>query len=70
MVFVPFATAGATDARQYENICDTCLRFSPFLAPESDTKTGVHGTNERISLRTYAQGIRVLIELMTSSCIQ
>ena len=70
IVFVPLATVGATDARQYENICDTCLRFSPFLAPESDTKTGVHGTNERISLRTYAQGIRVLIELMTSSCIQ
>ena len=70
VVFVPFATAGATDARQYEAICDTCLRFSPFLAPESDTVTGVHGTNERLSVRAYAQGIRVLIRLMTLSCIE
>ena len=69
VVFVPFATAGATDARQYENICDTCLRFSPFMAPESDTKAGVHGTDERISVRAYAQGIRVLIELMQLACM-
>ena len=69
VVFVPFATAGATDARQYENICDTCLRFSPFMAPESDTKAGVHGTDERISVRSYAQGIRVLIELMQLACM-
>ncbi len=68
VVFFPFATAGATDARQYEQICDTCLRFSPFMSPESDTKTGVHGTNERISLRTYAQGIRTLITFMKRVC--
>jgi len=68
VVFVPFATAGATDARQYEEICDTCLRFSPFFVPESDATTGVHGTNERISLRSYAHGIRVLIELMQQTC--
>ena len=68
VVFFPFATAGATDARQYEQICDTCLRCSPFMSPEADTKTGVHGTDERISLRTYAQGIRTLITLMRGVC--
>ena len=26
---VPSLTAGATDAHQYERICDTCLRCSP-----------------------------------------
>ena len=63
VLFVPALTAGATDARQYECICDTCLRCSPFMA-EPDDITGVHGTNERIPIRSYAQGIRVLIRLM------
>ena len=64
VVFVPSLTVGATDAHQYERICDTCLRCSPFMAESSDVLTGVHGTNERIPIRSYAQGIRVLIRLM------
>ena len=68
VVFIPLSTAGATDAHQYEEICDTCLRFSPFMSPEGDTHTGVHGTNERISLRAYAHGIRALIAYMQKLC--
>ena len=64
VVFVPSLTAGATDAHQYERICDTCLRCSPFFAEEEELRTGVHGTNERLPIRSYAQGIRVLIRLM------
>ena len=62
--FIPSITAGATDAHQYESICDTCLRCTPFLSDEEETRRGVHGTNERIAVRTYLQGIRVLIRLM------
>ena len=64
VLFVPALTTGATDARQYECICNTCLRCSPFMAEPDDVLTGVHGTNERIPIRSYAQGIRVLIRLM------
>lgn len=64
VVFVPSLTAGATDARRYERICDCCLRFSPFMAETDELRTGVHGTNERLPIRSYAQGIRVLIRLM------
>ena len=64
VVFVPSLTVGATDAHQYERICDTCLRCSPFMAEPEDVRTGVHGTNERLPVRSYAQGIRVLIRLM------
>ena len=64
VLFVPGLTAGSTDARQYEHICDTCLRCSPFIAEPDDVHMGVHGTNERIPIRSYAQGIRVLIRLM------
>ena len=69
VVFVPALTAGATDAHNYEIICDTCLRCSPFMASPEDVAQGVHGTNERISLRSYAQGIRVLIHLMDAAAI-
>ena len=69
VVFVPSLTAGATDAHHYEIICDTCLRCSPFMAPPEDVARGVHGTDERISLRSYAQGIRVLIHLMDIAAI-
>lgn len=64
VVFVPSMTVGATDAHQYEQICDTCLRCSPFMAEPEERTSGVHGTNERLSVRSYLQGIRVLINLM------
>ncbi|MCR5577097.1 MAG: M20/M25/M40 family metallo-hydrolase [Oscillospiraceae bacterium] len=62
--FVPAMTVGSTDARRYERICDCCLRCSPFMTEAEDARSGVHGTNERLPLRSYAQGIRVLIRLM------
>lgn len=68
VVFIPSISAGATDARQYENICSVCLRCAPFLSEAAETAGLVHGTNERISQRSYIQGLRVLIRIMESSC--
>jgi len=64
VVFIPCATVGATDARHYECICDTCLRCSPFMVEAAEAESGVHGTNERIPVRSYVHGLRVLISLM------
>lgn len=64
VVILPSMTAGATDAHHYEQICDTCLRCSPFMGNEDEVARGVHGTDEKLSLRAYAHGIRVLIHLM------
>ncbi len=64
VVFVPSMTVGATDAHRYECICDACLRCSPFITEPEEARRGVHGTNERLPVRSYAQGIRVLIRLM------
>ena len=61
---VPSLTAGATDAHQYERICDTCLRCSPFIVDKSLARSGVHGTDEHIPVRSYLQGIRVLMRIM------
>ena len=61
---VPSLTAGATDAHQYERICDTCLRCSPFMVEKELARSGVHGTDEHIPIRSYLQGIRVLMRMM------
>ena len=68
IVFVPSVNTTATDARSYEGICDCCMRFEPFLEDPEIRAKGVHGTNERISVRTYLQGIRVLIRMMDQAC--
>lgn len=69
IVFVPSVNTTATDARSYEEICDCCMRFGPFLEQEDIRAAGVHGTNERISVRAYLQGIRVLISMMERTCL-
>ena len=68
IVFVPSVNTTATDARSYEGICDCCMRFEPFLEDQEIRAMGVHGTNERISVRAYIQGIRVLIRMMDETC--
>ena len=57
-------TVVPTYAHQYQQRCCPCLRFSPFMAESEEASSGVHGTNERILVLAYLQGIRVLIDLM------
>lgn len=67
VVWVPSFVCGGTDSVRYEDICGSILRVCPFRpAPEEESR-GVHGVNERISKRTYAQGIRVLIRLLENT---
>ncbi len=64
VVWVPSFVCGGTDSVRYEGVCGSIMRVCPFRpAPEEEAR-GVHGVNERISRRTYAQGIRVLIRLL------
>lgn len=69
LMFIPAQNRGATDCRNYESICRCCLRFGPFLEEEDLSAEGIHGTNERISIRAYLQGIRVLIKFMEETCL-
>ena len=69
LIFIPAQNKGATDARWYERVCRCVLRFGPFLEEEEISREGVHGVNERISVRAYAQGIRVLTHLIGITCI-
>ena len=70
LIFVPAQNRGATDARNYEDLCRCVMRFGPFLEEEDVSREGIHGTNERISVRAYLQGIRVLIRMMETTCFQ
>ena len=61
---------GGTDAHHYECVCDTCLRYCPFMGEPEDVEKGVHGTNEKLPLRSYRQGIRIMTYLMEHTVIQ
>ena len=67
VVWVPSFVCGGTDSVRYEDVCGSILRVCPFRpAPEEESR-GVHGVNERISRRAYAQGVRVLVRLLENT---
>jgi carboxypeptidase PM20D1 len=65
LAVLPALSTGATDAKSYEGVCDSCLRCSVFVATDEDVRRGVHGTDERIERVSYMQGIRALITFMS-----
>ncbi len=48
---IPYVMTGGTDARHYQRICDTCVRFSPVVYGPAQMK-GMHGLNEYLD--TYS----------------
>lgn len=44
----PYVMTGATDARNYQEICDTVVRFAPVVYGPEQMK-GMHGLNENIT---------------------
>ncbi|MCQ2463396.1 MAG: M20/M25/M40 family metallo-hydrolase, partial [Clostridia bacterium] len=54
---VPFMVMGGTDAYNYEPICENIYRYGPFVV-----NTGLllctHATNERIPVKTMADGLK------------
>ena len=66
---VPSIVCGGTDSVRYEGVCDQLLRFTPFRPDPEELSRGVHGVNERIERRVYAQGIRVIIALLARTAL-
>lgn len=64
-LIAPSLVLAATDSRHYENIADNSYRFQPFYLLESDLER-LHGSNERIAIQTYLQGIRFYQQLITN----
>jgi carboxypeptidase PM20D1 len=62
----PALVVGGTDARHYTVVSDAVYRFRPFLF-ESDSLTRIHGTDERIAIDVFAQGIRFHVRLIQNA---
>ncbi len=59
----PGLMIAASDSRHYGKVADNAYRFNPIrLTPE--LLTGFHGTNEKISVVDYAQGVRGYIRII------
>ena len=48
---IPYVMTGGTDARVYQRICGTCVRFAPVVYGPAQMK-GMHGLNEYLD--TYS----------------
>ena len=66
VVALPFLVLGGTDARHYALVTPRLYRLSPFLFEKGDLKR-VHGTNERLAVVNFANGIRFVRRLLESS---
>jgi carboxypeptidase PM20D1 len=63
IVTAPGLTLAGTDSKHYEKVSDNAYRFNPMKITPPDL-TGIHGTNERISLDNLVRATRFYIELM------
>ena len=67
VLVAPGIAATPTDCRNYVGLTKNCYRFTPIWTKPEDV-IRVHGVNERISVKNYAQGVEFFLDLIQSSC--
>jgi len=67
-VVTPWIVVGATDSRHYAGLTPNVLRFVGATIRTEDVGT-IHGTNERIGLRAYADAVRVYVQLLKNAAL-
>lgn len=60
----PYVVTGATDARFYSKICDSCVRFAPVVYGPEQMK-GMHGLNENIECNTLQGAVDFYKKIIT-----
>lgn len=65
-VVSPNLVVGATDGRYFTPICKNIYRFIPVRLQSEDLKR-IHGTNEQISIKNYAECVRFYVQLIRNS---
>ncbi|WP_019989232.1 M20 family peptidase [Rudanella lutea] len=65
-VVAPYLMLGATDARFYRSICPNVYRFMPIRMTDETLKLP-HGTNERVSVKDYADMVRFYVTLIQNT---
>lgn len=66
VVVAPSLMIGATDSRYFDGMSDSVLKFGPVRARPEDLPR-FHGTNERMSVKGYADMIRFYHQLLKNS---
>ena len=65
-IVAPGLMLGATDSRHFDGLSENIFKFSPVRATADDLPR-FHGTNERISIKNYAEMIRFYHQLIGNS---
>ena len=65
IVVTPTLVIGATDGRYYASLSQNVYRFLPIWIKQADT-VRIHGTNERVSVKNFAQAVTFYRQLMVN----
>jgi carboxypeptidase PM20D1 len=65
-VVVPYLVLGGTDSRYFRDLTPNVYRFAGFRL-EAEDLSRFHGTNERIAIASYLEGIRFLAQLLRNA---
>ena len=64
-VVVPALLVGATDSRHYRELSDQVYRYTG-LRLHLDDVGGFHGTDERMRVDYFADGVRIMMRMMVN----
>jgi carboxypeptidase PM20D1 len=67
-VVTPWLVVGATDSRHYSGLTPNVLRFEG-AGIEKDDLRRVHGTDERVGVRAYADAVRIYLQLLKNAAL-
>jgi carboxypeptidase PM20D1 len=62
----PYLVLGATDSRHYAGLTASVHRFMPARITEREL-AGMHGTDERVAVRSYLEGVRFYRQLILNA---
>ena len=68
-VVTPWLVVGATDSRHYARLTPNVLRFVGATIGKDDLHR-VHGTDERVGVRAYADAVRIYIQLLKNAALE
>ena len=60
---VPYVMNGGTDSKHFTSICKNVYRFAGFRFT-SEERAGMHGNDERLSVKSYLDGVRFYMKLL------
>ena len=66
IIIAPKLVIGATDARHFKNLTENSYRFMG-VTLQGDEIKGFHGTNERVSVKSYLDAVKVYYQLIKNT---